>query len=108
MSEIERFSTGATITAGSSAATTTPRFPFGRYAGGGVIIGSTNGATQINWHVSAGAEDTPVRIYADGSALTTAVTVGAHPIPDACFGFAYVAPVVVGATTCAMTVSVKG
>jgi hypothetical protein len=83
MSEIERFHTGATITAGSSAATTTPRFPFGRYAGGGVLIGSTNGATQI-------------------------VTVGAHPIPDACFGFAYVAPVVVGATTCAMTVSVKG
>jgi hypothetical protein len=108
MSEIERFSTGATITAGSSAATTTPRFPFGRYAGGGVLIGNTNGATQINWHVSAEGEDTPVRIYADGSALTTAVTVGAHPIPDACFGFAYVAPVVVGATTCAMTVSVKG
>jgi len=108
MSEIERFHTGATITAGSSAATTTPRFPFGRYAGGGVLIGNTNGATQINWHVSVGSEDTPIRIYADGSALTTAVTVGAHPIPDACFGFAYVAPVVVGATTCAMTVSVKG
>jgi hypothetical protein len=108
MNEIARFFTGATITAGSSAATTTPRFPFGNYAGGGILIANTNGATQINWHVSVGPEDTPVRVYADGSALTTAVTVGAHPIPDACFGFGYVVPVVVGATTCAMTVSVKG
>ena len=108
MSEIERFFTGAVITAGSSAATTTPRFPFARYAGGGVIIGNTNSATQINWHVASGPETDPVRVYADGSAVTTALTVGAHPIPDACFGFAYVAPVIVGATTCAMTVSVKG
>lgn len=109
MSEmIERFFTGATITAGSSAASTTPRFPFARYAGGGVLIAATNGATQINWHASHNPEDTPLQIRSDGSAVTTAVTNGAHPIPDACFGFAYIAPVIVGATTCAMTVSVKG
>jgi len=108
MTRIERFFTGATITAGSSAATTTPRFPFGHYSGGGVLIGNTGGATQINWHVSVGSDDTPVRVYADGNAVTTALTVGAHPIPDACFGFQYVAPVIVGGTTCAMTVSVKG
>jgi hypothetical protein len=108
MSEIERFFTGAVITATSAVATTSPRFPFGRYAGGGVIIANTNSATQINWHVAVGPETTPFRVYADGSGVSTAVTDGAHPIPDACFGFGYVVPVIVGATTCAMTVSVKG
>ena len=108
MSQIERFSTGAVIIAGSSAATTTPRFPFGRYAGGGILIGHTNGATQINWHASNGPEDSPLQVYSGDSAVTTPVIVGAHPIPDACFGFHYIAPVIVGATTCAMTVAVKG
>jgi len=109
MNEIARhFTTGTVITAVSSAATTTPRFPFGRYAGGGVIIASTGSATQINWHASAAAEDLPRPIYADGSAVTSAVTVGCLPIPDACFGFPFVAPVLVGGTTCAMTVCVKG
>ena len=108
MSQIERFFTGATITAGSSVAETTPRFPFGRYGGGGVIIGNTNGATQINWYASAGPEDTPVRVYADGAAVTTAVTVGAHPIPDACVGCGYIAHVVVGTSGCTSVVSVKG
>jgi hypothetical protein len=40
--------------------------------------------------------------------VTTALTVGIHPIPDACFALPFVAPVVAGATTCAMTVCVKG
>lgn len=105
---IERFHTGVSITAASSAATTTPRFPFGRYAGGGILIANTNGATQISWHAAASAEDTPVQIYADGAAVTTAVTVGAFPVPDACYGFAYVAPVIVGSTSLPITVSVKG
>lgn len=108
MAQIERFFTGASITAASSAATTTPRFPYGRYAGGGVLIASTGGATQLKWHASAGPEDVPVQIYADGSAVTTAVTVGGHPIPDSCYGFAYLAPVVVGADTLPITVTVKG
>lgn len=108
MTQIERFFTGATITAASSAAATTPRFPFARYAGGGIFIGSTNGATQINWHAAVTPEAVPVQIYVDGAAVTTAVTTGAHPIPDACFGFAHVAPVIVGATSCSLTVSVKG
>lgn len=108
MAQIERFFTGAVITAASSAASTTPRFPFGRYSGGGVIIANTNGATQIRWHAASGAEEVPVQIYADGVAVTTAVTVGAHPIPDACFGFAHVAPIVVGAASCPLTIVVKG
>lgn len=108
MSEIARLSSSVTITAGSSAATTTPRFAYGRYAGGCVLIGNTNGATQVRWYASAGAEDTPVQVYADGSAVTTAVTVGAHPIPDACYGVPFVAPVIVGATTMAATVTLKG
>lgn len=109
MAIVERFfQPGATITAASTAATTTPRFPYGRFAGGGVIIANTNGATQIRWYASAGAEDVPVQVYADGAAVTTAATVGAHPIPDACFGFGYVAPIIVGSTSCDLTVSVKG
>jgi hypothetical protein len=109
MAIIERFfSPGSVITACSSAATTTPRFPYGRWAGGGVLIASTGGVTQINWYAAGGAETVPVQIYSDGAAVTTAVTVGAHPIPDACFGFPWVAPVISGAASCAMTVCVKG
>jgi hypothetical protein len=40
--------------------------------------------------------------------VTTAVTVGIHPVPDACFAVNHVVPVVSGATTCAMTVMAKG
>jgi hypothetical protein len=109
MSEIARhFTTGTVITVVTTAGTTSPRLPFGRYAGGGVIIASTGGATSIAWHASAGAEDLPRPIYSDGSAVTSAMTIGCLPIPDACFGFPFVAPVLVGGTACAMTVCVKG
>jgi hypothetical protein len=108
MIEIERFSTQVTVTAASTAAATTPRFPFGRFAGGGVFIASTGGATQINWHGAVSETDTPVQIYSEGSAVTTAVTVGAHPVPDACFAFPYVAPVLVGGTSAVLTVTLKG
>lgn len=108
MSEIARFSSTVTITAGSSAGTTTPRIAYGRYAGGCLIVGNTSGATEIRWYASATAEATPVQVFADGSAVTTAVTVGVHPIPDACYGVPFVAPVIVGATTMAATVTLKG
>lgn len=109
MNEIARFfSPGVVINASSTAGTTSARFPFGRFSGGAVLIGNTNGCTQIGWYGAAGPESTPLQIYADGSAVTTAVVVGAHPIPDACFGMHYVAPIVVGGTTCAMTVMCKG
>lgn len=108
MSEIARFSSVITITAGSAAGTTTPRFAYGRYAGGALLVANTNGATQVRWYASAGPEDTPVQIYADGAAVTTAVTVGGHPIPDACYGFTFVAPVIVGAASMAATVTLKG
>jgi hypothetical protein len=51
---------------------------------------------------------TPRAIFADGAAVTSAVTVGILPVPDACFAVNYVVPVVVGGTTCAMTVMAKG
>lgn len=108
MAQIERFYTGVSITAASSAASTTPRIAFNSYSGGGVLIASTNGATQIQWHGAATQEGVPLQIYADGAAVTTAVTVGAHPIPEACFGMHFVAPVIVGAASCALTVMVKG
>jgi hypothetical protein len=108
MIEITRFQETVSITAGSSAATTSPRFSFQHMAGGGVLIGNTGGATEINWHAAQGQEAAPIQIYADGAAVTTAVTVGAHPVPDACFAFPYVVPVIAGGTTCAMTVTLKG
>jgi len=108
MIEITRFPETFVFTAGSSAATTSPRFSFRHHAGGALIIASTNGATQITWRAAAGPEDTPVIVYADGAAVTTAVTVGAHPIPDACFAFPYLAPVISGSSSCSMTVVAKG
>lgn len=108
MIEITRFQDTVSITAGSSAATTSQRFSFQHMAGGGVLIGNTGGATQISWHAAHGPETTPVQIYSDGSAVTSAVTVGAIPVPDACFSFPYVAPILSGGTTCAMTITLKG
>lgn len=108
MIEITRFQNTVTIVAANAAASTTPRFSFQHMAGAGVLIGSTGGCTQIAWYGAAGAGDTPIQIYADGSAVTTSVTVGAHPVPDACFSFPFVAPVVSGGATCAMTIVTKG
>jgi len=109
MNEIARhFSPGTVIVANSSAATTSGSFPFGRFGGACVMIAAANSCTQINWHGSPGPGVTPVQIYSDGSAVSTAVTVGIHPVPDACFAVNYVVPVVVGGTTCAMTVMAKG
>lgn len=105
---ISRFQSVATVTATSAADTNTPRISFQHSAGGAVFIGNTNGATQINWYAAADAESQVYQVYADGAAVTTAVTVGAHPLPDACFAFRYVAPVIVGSTSCDMTVSLKG
>ena len=109
MNEIARhFSPGTVITANSSAATTSGMFPFGRFGGACVMIASTGGGTQINWHGTVDPSVTPRQVYADGSAVVTALTVGIHPVPDACFAANYVVPVVSGATTCAMTVMAKG
>jgi hypothetical protein len=108
MNEIARHFSSVTVTAGSTAGTTTQRFAYGMFAGGVVLIANTNGATQLRWYGASGSSDTPVQVYADGSAVTTSVTVGAHPVPDACYGLAYVAPIIVGATTMPMTVSLKG
>jgi len=108
MNDITRFRDTVAITASSSAATTTPRIGFSPFAGGCVIIAATGGGTQINWYGSAGASDTPVQIYADGAAVTTSLTVGVHPIPDACFALPFIAPVISGATSCGLTISLKG
>jgi hypothetical protein len=108
MIEITRFQETVTVTAASSAATSSPRFSFQHMAGAGVLIGNTGGATQIAWYGASGHETTPLQIFSDGSAVTTAVTVGAHPVPDACFSFPYVVPVIAGGTSCQMTVVAKG
>ncbi len=109
MNEIARhFSPGTIITASSTASATTGKIPFGRFGGGSVMIAATNGCTQIAWYGSVDSQVTPLPIYADGSAVTTAVTVGVHPIPDACFAVNFVVPIVTGGSTCAMTVMSKG
>jgi hypothetical protein len=109
MNEIARhFSPGTVITANSSAASTSGMFPFGRFGGACVMIANTGGATQINWHATVDPRVTPLRMYADGTALSSALTVGVINVPDGCFSANYVVPVVVGGTTCAMTVMAKG
>lgn len=110
MNNIRRYSSVIAITANSSAATTSGNIPFSDFAGGVVMIANTNGATQINWHGTASPSITPVRLYSDGNAVTSAVTVGCLNMPDACFAVPFVVPVIVAATatTCAMTVMLKG
>ena len=109
MNAIERRPGGNTVViANSSAATTSGSIPFSRWAGGVITIANTNSATQINWHAAPYYGQTPRQVYEFGNAVTTLVTDGVHPIPDALFSTAYVCPVVVGATTMAMTITVKG
>jgi len=109
MNEIARhFSPGSVVTANSSAATTSGMIPFGRFGGACVMIGNTNGATQINWYGTVSPSVQPLQIFSDGAAVTTAVTVGIMPVPDACFASNFVVPVISGASTCAMTVMAKG
>lgn len=108
MNEITRFRDTVSITANSTAATTAGRIAFGNFAGGCVVIGASNNCTQIAWHGMADTDATPRPVYSDGAAVTTSLTVGVHPIPDACFGLPFVVPVVSGGTTCAMTVVLKG
>jgi hypothetical protein len=109
MNEIARhFSPGTVVTANSSAATTSGMFPFGRFGGACVMIANTNSATQISWYGTVDPKVAPLPLYSSGAAVTSAVTVGIHPVPDACFAVNYVVPVIAGATTCAMTVMAKG
>jgi hypothetical protein len=106
--EITRFNDVVSLTAASSAATTTPRVAFSRHSRGVVLIGNTGGCTEIQWHGAAGAESLPLQVYAGGNAVTSAVVVGAVVIPDAVFALPFIVPVVSGGTSCAMTVCMKG
>lgn len=97
------------LTCASTAATGAGRFPYGPFAGGLVYIDAVSGATAIEWHAARTQDDTGVKVYVDGSALTTAATVGAHPIPDALFGAQFVVPIAINATTgMNITVGLKG
>lgn len=86
---------------------TTARIPFGTSAGGVLTVAATNGATQVTWYAAPDMQTTPVPLFQDGAAVTTAVTVGAHPFPDATYGCYVLAPVVSGGTMSAV-VTVKG
>jgi hypothetical protein len=108
MTDILRHFSSVVITANSTAATTAGNIPFGPFAGGVVMVANTGGATRINWHGTIQPNVTPTQIYADGNAVTSAVTVGCINIPDACFAVPYIVPVITGGTTCAMTALLKG
>lgn len=108
MNEIARHSNTFTLTAVTGAASTNEKIPMRLFAGAAVVIGDTAAATQIRWHGAAGQNDTPVQIYSDGSAVTTAVTIGIHPVPDAAFAVNFVVPVLSNGTTMPLTVMAKG
>lgn len=108
MNDIARHYSSIVVTANSSAATTSGNIPFAKFAGGVVMIAATNSCTKIDWHGTVDMAVTPRAIYADGSAVTSSVTVGCVNIPDGCFAVPFVVPVVSGGTTCAMTVMLKG
>lgn len=108
MNDIRRHFSSCVVTANSSAATTSGNIPFGPFAGGVVVIANTGSATQINWYGTPAVSIAPAQIYADGSAVTSALTVGCINIPDACFAVPFVVPVIAGGTTCAMTALLKG
>jgi hypothetical protein len=106
---IERlYDTNASITASTSAATTSGRFSFSRLAGAAVVIANTNSATQVRWYGATGAETVPFLLFdASGAAVTSGVTVGGLAVPDACFAYPWLVPVASGGTV-QMTVCAKG
>lgn len=108
MSEISRFTSPAVDITCTSDPATTAKIAFSKYAGGVMTIASTGGATQINWYAAARQGDTPVQVYSNGSAVTTAVTVGVHPFPDSTYACALICPVVTGAASMSAVITVKG
>ena len=107
-SEISRFTSPAVEIVCTNSPTTTAKIAFSKYAGGVLTVAATGGATQIDWYAAARAGDTPLKVYSGGSAVTTAVTVGVHPFPDATYACALICPVVVGAASMSAVVTVKG
>lgn len=108
MQEISRFSAPAVTIECTNSPSTSHRIPFAHAAGGVITVAAANGATQIQWYAAPSASAAAVPVFADGSAVTTAVTVGAHPFPDATFGCHTVVPVVSGAASMSATITVKG
>lgn len=110
MIEIARHGNTFTITASTEAGSQAEKIPMRLFAGAAVLIGNTAGATGISWRGAAGINDTPVQIYADGTAVTTAVTLGIHAVPDEAFAVPFVAPVLLsgGSTSMSLTVMAKG
>jgi len=105
MIDITRYNDVTTITATSGATVTSPRVAYGQFTGGAVIVANTNSCTAINWHGADTDQSLPRQIYnATGNAVTSALTVGVLPFPAEAYSLPFVTPVVVGASTCQMTV----
>lgn len=108
MQEISRFSAPAVDIVCTNTPSTSHRIPFAHGAGGVITVGATAGSTQIQWYAAPHSSAAPVPIFAGGNAVTTALTVGAHPFPDATFGCHTVVPVVNGVSPVDATITVKG
>lgn len=108
MNAISRHYSSIVITASSTATSASGNIPYAPFGGGVIMVADTNGCTKIDWYGTVDMSVTPVPIYADDAAVTSAVTVGCINVPDGCFAVPFVVPVVSGATTCAMTVMLKG
>lgn len=108
MQEISRFSAPAVEIVCTNSPSTSEKIPFAHGAGGVLTVNSLSGATQVQWYASPTSGVSPVPVYAGGAAVTTALTVGAHPFPDAVFGCHFVVPVVSGAASMSATITVKG
>lgn len=108
MQEISRFSAPSVDVVCTNVPGTSARIPFSRGAGGVITVGATAGSTQIQWYAAPSDTATPVPIFSGGNAVTTALTVGAHPFPDATFGCHTVVPVVNGISSVDATITIKG
>ena len=80
------------------------------FAGGGVVIPTSSAITVLNWYGRTEADSTYYALYDDvGAALAQAVTSAkGYPIPDACFGWAYLKIISTGGDGESIYVSLKG
>lgn len=106
--QIERYCGLTSALSLTNSSSTTARIQFSRAAGGSFVVTALATGVQINWYGALTQEGTAYPIYADGSASSTAIAANrAYPIPDACFGFPFIVPVL-DAGTATIQASVKG
>jgi hypothetical protein len=107
MIEISRFSPPGTSVTITNSVSTTARIPFQMGSVGALHVAATNAVTQVTWYGAPDEQTTPQKIYTGGNPITTAITDGVHPFPDACSSVRFVCPVASNASLTSV-VTVKG